>query len=68
MTYFSVISSTILLTGIAKFVGEKYLLTANSSCSLLKTGINHIYRIDTENKTFIFSVYNGIVAWFLNSL
>ena len=58
MIDFSVISSTLSPTDIATFVREKYSLTANISCRLLKTGINHTYRIDDNNETFIFRVYS----------
>ncbi|MFT3947808.1 MAG: phosphotransferase [Agriterribacter sp.] len=58
MTNFSVINSTLSPADIATFVREKYSLTVNTSCRLLKTGINHTYRIDSENDTFIFRVYS----------
>lgn len=58
MANFPVISSTLSPTDIATFVREKYSLTADTSCRLLKTGINHTYRIDNENETFIFRVYS----------
>lgn len=58
MTIFPVISSTLSPTDIATFVREKYSLTANTSCRLLKAGINHTYRIDNENEIFIFRVYS----------
>lgn len=58
MTNFPVISSTLSPTDIARFVSEKYSLTANTTCKLLKTGINHTYRIDNDNETFIFRVYS----------
>ncbi len=58
MTNFSVISSTLSPTDIATFVSEKYSLTANTTCSLLKTGINHTYRIDSDKETFIFRIYS----------
>lgn len=58
MTIFPVISSTLSPTEIAKLVQEKYSLTANITCRLLKAGINHTYRIDNENEIFIFRVYS----------
>lgn len=58
MTKFSVISSTLSPTDIEKFLREKYLMTANTTCKLLKTGINHTYRVDNGNETFIFRVYS----------
>lgn len=58
MTNFSVTSSILSSSDIANFVSEKYLLSSDTSCRLLKTGINHTYRIDSDNETFIFRVYS----------
>jgi Ser/Thr protein kinase RdoA (MazF antagonist) len=58
MTDFSVISSTLSPTDIATFVREKYSLTPGTTCKLLKTGINHTYRIASESEIFIFRVYS----------
>jgi Ser/Thr protein kinase RdoA (MazF antagonist) len=58
MSKFSVISSTLSPTDIGRFVGERYSMTANTTCKLLKTGINHTYRIDDGNETFIFRIYS----------
>jgi Ser/Thr protein kinase RdoA (MazF antagonist) len=57
MTDISVISSILSPTDIAAFVCEKYLLAQNTTCRLLKTGINHTYRIDSDGKTFVFRIY-----------
>lgn len=58
MTNFNVISSILSPADIAKFVREQYPFTASATCKLLKTGINHTYRIDGDNGTFIFRVYS----------
>ncbi|PIQ20957.1 MAG: aminoglycoside phosphotransferase [Cytophagales bacterium CG18_big_fil_WC_8_21_14_2_50_42_9] len=58
MTDFSVISSILSSLDIAKFVRDKYSLTASTTCKLLKTGINHTYRIDSKNESFIFRIYS----------
>ena len=58
MTIFPVISSTLSPSEIATFVRKKYSMTANTSCRLLKAGINHTYRIDDENEIFIFRIYS----------
>lgn len=58
MTDFSVISSTLSPADIATFICEKYSLPASTTCKLLKTGINHTYRIDSESDTFIFRIYS----------
>jgi len=58
MTNFSVISSILSSSDIAAFVQDKYSLTTSTTCNLLKTGINHTYRIDSENESFIFRIYS----------
>ncbi|MEO6837455.1 MAG: phosphotransferase [Ginsengibacter sp.] len=58
MTDFSVISSTISPIDIAKFVNEKYSFIQGTTGKLLKTGINHTYRIDSDSGTFIFRIYS----------
>lgn len=58
MKKFSVTSSILSSSDIAGFVREKYGLSSNTTCRLLKTGINHTYRIDSDNEVFIFRVYS----------
>lgn len=58
MADFSVISSTLSPKDIADFVREKYSLRSDTTGKLIKAGINHTYRIDSEKKTFIFRVYS----------
>lgn len=58
MTGFSVICSTLSPADIATFVREKYALAETTTCRLLKAGINHTYRIDSGNDTFIFRIYS----------
>lgn len=58
MSNFSVISSILSPSDIAKFVSEKYALSLNTNCKLLKAGINHTYRIDSDKETFIFRIYS----------
>ena len=58
MKTFSVISSIISSSDIADFVCKKYTLSPNTTCRLLKTGINHTYRIDSDNESFIFRLYS----------
>ncbi|MBX2922605.1 MAG: phosphotransferase [Chitinophagaceae bacterium] len=57
MSDFSVIVSTISPADIARFVRKTYPVTQNTTCRLLKTGINHTYRIDTEKESYIFRIY-----------
>ena len=58
MTAFSVISSILSPTDIATFIREKYSLKPGTTCKLLKTGINHTYRIDSGSEIFIFRIYS----------
>ncbi|MEO6901713.1 MAG: hypothetical protein ABI315_01000 [Bacteroidia bacterium] len=58
MTDFSIVSSILSSSDIASFVRDKYSLAASTTCKFLKTGINHTNRIDSENESFIFRIYN----------
>jgi Ser/Thr protein kinase RdoA (MazF antagonist) len=58
MKEFSVIISTISTKDIAAFVCEKYALSPNTTCRLLKTGINHTYKINSNSDSFIFRIYS----------
>lgn len=58
MRNFPVINSTLSPAGIGEFVSKKYSLRKNISCKLLKTGINHTYRIEDSNGFFVFRVYS----------
>lgn len=61
---FPVISSILSPVSIALFVRENYALPADTSCRLLKTGINHSYRIDSAENSFVFRVYSfGWRTW-----
>lgn len=57
MSNFSVTSSILSSADIAGFVSKTYLLSHDTTCQLLKTGINHTYRIESESETFIFRIY-----------
>jgi Ser/Thr protein kinase RdoA (MazF antagonist) len=53
------VSSSILAAqGIASFVQAQYALGGTTTSRLLKAGINHTYRIDSEEKIFVFRVYS----------
>lgn len=58
MNIFPVTSSILSSIGIAHYVKEKYSLAAVTNCTLLKTGINHTYRINSNNESYIFRVYS----------
>ena len=58
MNKFAVLTSVISPASIALFTGEKYDLSKGVVCKLLKTGINHTYKIESENHFFIFRIYS----------
>lgn len=58
MTNFSVTSSILSAADIAVFVQEKYALPAPVTCQLLKTGINHTYKVDCPHRKFVFRIYS----------
>lgn len=57
MSPFPVISSILSATHLATFVQSRYLLSSNTVCRLLKTGINHSYLVTDGEKKFVFRVY-----------
>lgn len=58
MNHFPVITSTLSEKHLAGFLQEKYALSTNTTCRLLKTGINHVYLVtDGEHKS-VFRVYS----------
>lgn len=58
MKNFSVTSSILSSSDIAHFVSKKYALSSTTTCQLLKAGINHTYRIESDNEIFIFRIYS----------
>jgi Ser/Thr protein kinase RdoA (MazF antagonist) len=57
MTQIPTISSIISPDYLAEFVIQNYDLDANTTCSVLKTGVNHSYLITSANQKFVFRVY-----------
>lgn len=57
MTTFPVSSSIISAPYLAYFIQEKYQLSENTTCQLLKTGINHSYLITDGKQKFVFRIY-----------
>lgn len=58
MNHFPVISSNLSPTHLAVFIQDLYGLSKQTSCSLLKAGINHTYLIKDVEKRFIFRIYS----------
>jgi Ser/Thr protein kinase RdoA (MazF antagonist) len=58
MRPFPVISSTLSANHLAIFLRDRYNLSANTTCKLLKTGINHSYLVSDGVQEFVFRVYS----------
>jgi Ser/Thr protein kinase RdoA (MazF antagonist) len=58
MLPFPVSSSILSATHLAGFVQSRYLLSSNTVCRLIKTGINHSYLITDGEDKFVFRVYS----------
>jgi Ser/Thr protein kinase RdoA (MazF antagonist) len=57
MTHFPVTSTTLSATALEQFVIEKYNLSANATCQLFRTGINHTYFITDGEHKYVLRVY-----------
>jgi Ser/Thr protein kinase RdoA (MazF antagonist) len=55
---FPVTNSTLSAKHLGIFLQEKYDLSANASCSLLKTGINDSYLVTDNTAKYVFRVYS----------
>lgn len=58
MSYFPVTNSTLSATHVALFVQEKYSLSPDTSCRLIKAGINDSYLVTGNPEKFIFRIYS----------
>ncbi len=58
MTHFPVTNSNLSATHIALFLQEKYSLSKNTKCQLIKAGINDTYLITDNFDKFVFRVYS----------
>jgi Ser/Thr protein kinase RdoA (MazF antagonist) len=58
MPHFPVISSNLSTSHLALFIQEKYNFGKNTTCHLLKAGINHTYLVKDGNNKFIFRIYS----------
>lgn len=54
---FPVTESTLSAHHLGAFLQEKYSLSANTTCKLYRTGMNHLYQIADENTKFVFRAY-----------
>ena len=58
MSHFPVITSTLSEKHLSLFLQEKYHLSADTTCRLLKTGINHVYLVKDGEQKSVFRVYS----------
>ena len=58
MEAFPVINSILSASHLAKFLQNRYNLSASTTCKLLKTGINHSYLVSDGADKFVFRVYS----------
>ncbi len=58
MTHFPVTNSNLSSTHIGLFLQEKYSLSKDTQCQLIKAGINDTYLITDNSDKFVFRVYS----------
>jgi len=58
MLTFPVTESTASAVRLASFLQESYNLSPNTTCKLLRTGMNHLYLVQDEDKCFVFRLYS----------
>lgn len=58
MQTFPASSSILAASPLAEFLKEQYHLPADTNCCLIKAGINHTYRVNSNTTQYIFRVYS----------
>ena len=58
MTYFPVTNSNLSAPHIELFLQEKYSLSKDTKCRIIKTGINDTYLVNDNSDKFVFRVYS----------
>jgi Ser/Thr protein kinase RdoA (MazF antagonist) len=58
MTHFPVTNSNLAAAHIGLYLQEKYSLSAQTKCAILKAGINDTYLVTDNNLKFVFRVYS----------
>lgn len=58
MTYFPVTNSNLSATHIALFLQDKYSLSKECKCQLIKAGINDTYLVTDNSSKYVFRVYS----------
>ncbi|MFC3157330.1 Phosphotransferase enzyme family protein [Chryseobacterium arachidis] len=54
---FPTINSTISPDALCKFVQQQYGLSERTECSIIRLAMNHLYRIQDGEKSYVFRVY-----------
>lgn len=57
MSIFPVITSTLSPTALGEFISQRYQLKPNVRCELVKTGMNHTYKITAGDTRYVARVY-----------
>jgi Ser/Thr protein kinase RdoA (MazF antagonist) len=57
MNYFPVISSNLSGPHLALLLQENYGMASNATCTILKAGINHSYKVTAGGEKYVFRVY-----------
>ncbi len=58
MTHFPVTNSNLSAVHIGLFLQEKYALSAQTKCEIIKAGINDTYLVTDNNRKFVFRIYS----------
>ena len=58
MATFPVLDSILATETLAFFLRERYDLNPNTTCRVLRTGINHTYLVSNEGQKYVFRVYS----------
>jgi len=58
MTYFPVTNSNLSATHLGLYVQKKYLLSSQTTCHLIRAGINDTYLVTDQANKFVFRIYS----------
>jgi Ser/Thr protein kinase RdoA (MazF antagonist) len=58
MNHFPVSSATLSATHLGLFLQQQYNFSGNTSCRIIKAGVNHTYQVNDGASKFVFRVYS----------
>lgn len=58
METISILSSVVDPKGLNVMLQKRFEFSENSRCELLKTGMNHTYKVETDGSRYIYRIYN----------